>query len=185
MNTNDKAKKNNKGFLYPNSYKKKPTHPDYQGKIICEDQEILINAWENKEENSNKKYLSLRIFKKSEEPNNENKNESKDKPCYLNPNTYKNKATHPDYIGKMFLIDKDYKISAWENKDSHGKQYYSLSVQIFEEKPKTAQVQNTDDTLNQLEEDFLNKFDGPNYNLSDDVDLKTILNNDFDDDPFK
>ena len=33
--------------------------------------------------------------------------------------------------------------------------------------------------------DFLNKFDGTNYNLSDDVDLKTILNNDFDDDPFK
>ena len=104
---------------------------------------------------------------------------------FADPNTYKNKATHPDYIGKMFLIDKDYKISAWENKDSHGKQYYSLSVQIFEEKPKTTQVQNTDDTLNQLEEDFLNKFDGTNYNLSDDVDLKTILNNDFDDDPFK
>ena len=34
MNTNDRAKKNNKGFLYPNSYKKKPTHPDYQGKSL-------------------------------------------------------------------------------------------------------------------------------------------------------
>lgn len=53
--------KNNKGFLYPNSYKK-PTHPDYQGKIICEDQEILINAWENQEENSNKKISFLTYF---------------------------------------------------------------------------------------------------------------------------
>lgn len=83
-----------------------------------------------------KKYLSLRIFKKTKNPIMKTKNESKINHVILNPNTYKNKATHPDYIGKMFLIDKDYKISAWENKDSHGKQYYSLSVQIFEEKPK-------------------------------------------------
>jgi uncharacterized protein (DUF736 family) len=58
----EKNKNKNKGFLYPNINKTKPTHPDYIGKIILEieDKQIekRVAGWENTD-SSGKKYISI------------------------------------------------------------------------------------------------------------------------------
>ena len=51
-------KKDNRGYLYPNGNKSKPTHPDYTGTIITNGKEWRLAAWENKT-SEGKQYLSL------------------------------------------------------------------------------------------------------------------------------
>lgn len=55
---NDNVKKDNRGYLYPNSNKNKPTQPDFTGKVLVDGKEWRISAWENKTPEG-KKYLSL------------------------------------------------------------------------------------------------------------------------------
>ena len=55
---NDNAKKDNRGYLYPNKNKNKPTQPDYTGKVLIDGKELRISAWENQTPEGNK-YLSL------------------------------------------------------------------------------------------------------------------------------
>jgi hypothetical protein len=58
-NTKNKV---NKGFLYPNINKTKPTHPDYTGKISIELNGSIVEkrlaAWLNSDSNG-QKYLSI------------------------------------------------------------------------------------------------------------------------------
>lgn len=55
---NDSVKKDNRGYLYPNKNKNKPTQPDYTGKVLVDGKELRISAWENQTPEGNK-YLSL------------------------------------------------------------------------------------------------------------------------------
>jgi uncharacterized protein (DUF736 family) len=55
---NETAKKDNRGYLYPNKNKNKPTQPDYTGKVLIDGKELRISAWENQTPEGNK-YLSL------------------------------------------------------------------------------------------------------------------------------
>ncbi len=54
----ENVKKDNRGYLYPNKNKNKPTQPDYTGKVLVEGKELRISAWENQTPEGNK-YLSL------------------------------------------------------------------------------------------------------------------------------
>ena len=51
-------KKDNRGYLYRNNNKTKPTQPDFTGKITHQGKEIRLSAWENKSPEG-KQYLSL------------------------------------------------------------------------------------------------------------------------------
>lgn len=51
-------KKDNRGYLYPNKNKNKPTQPDFTGKALIDGKEWRIGAWENKTPEGNT-YLSL------------------------------------------------------------------------------------------------------------------------------
>ncbi len=73
----EQNKKDNRGYLYPNKNKNKPTQPDYTGKVIVNSKELKISAWENQTPEGNK-YLSIAF---SEPPAN------------TNPNLGENKAT--------------------------------------------------------------------------------------------
>lgn len=53
-------KKDNRGYLYPNTNKTKPTQPDFTGKVTIENKEWRLSAWENKTPEG-KKYLSLSV----------------------------------------------------------------------------------------------------------------------------
>ncbi len=55
---NEQVKKDNRGYLYPNKNKNKPTQPDFTGKVLVEGKEFRISAWENQTPEGNK-YLSL------------------------------------------------------------------------------------------------------------------------------
>ncbi len=55
---NEQVKKDNRGYLYPNKNKNKPTQPDFTGKVLVEGKEWRISAWENQTPEGNK-YLSL------------------------------------------------------------------------------------------------------------------------------
>lgn len=55
---NDNVKKDNRGYLYPNKNKNKPTQPDFTGKVLIDGKELRISAWENQTPEGNK-YLSL------------------------------------------------------------------------------------------------------------------------------
>ena len=55
---NDNVKKDNRGYLYPNKNKNKPTQPDFTGKVLVDGKELRISAWENQTPEGNK-YLSL------------------------------------------------------------------------------------------------------------------------------
>lgn len=59
MNMTD-IKKDNRGYLYPNNNKNKPTQPDHTGKITIEGKEWRLSAWENKSPDG-KKYLSINV----------------------------------------------------------------------------------------------------------------------------
>ena len=52
----------------------------------------------------------------------------KDNRGYLYPNTNKNKPTQPDFTGKVTIDNKEWRLSAWENKSPDGKKYLSISV---------------------------------------------------------
>lgn len=76
-------KKDNRGFLYPNKNKNKPTQPDYTGKVVVNSKELKISAWENQTPEGNK-YLSLAFSEivlpnqtenKQTDQNNENKDQ--------------------------------------------------------------------------------------------------------------
>lgn len=54
-------KNNNRGYLYPNANKNKPTQPDFTGKLTVDGKEWKINAWENKSPDG-KKFLSLSLL---------------------------------------------------------------------------------------------------------------------------
>lgn len=54
----ESVKKDNRGYLYPNKNKNKPTQPDYTGKALIDGKEWRIGAWENKTPEGNS-YLSL------------------------------------------------------------------------------------------------------------------------------
>lgn len=76
----DQVKKDNRGYLYPNKNKNKPTQPDYTGKCLVEGKEWRIGAWENKTPEGNT-YLSLSFTvplpPNSQSPIGENNTESK------------------------------------------------------------------------------------------------------------
>lgn len=55
---NEPIKKDNRGYLYPNKNKNKPTQPDFTGKALVDGKEWRISAWENQTPEGNK-YLSL------------------------------------------------------------------------------------------------------------------------------
>lgn len=78
MAEQNQNKKDNRGYLYPNSNKTKPTHPDYTGTVITDGKEWRLAAWEN-QSTDGKKYLSLIVsppltpeqqqqFKRNDEP---------------------------------------------------------------------------------------------------------------------
>lgn len=73
---NEIAKKDNRGYLYPNKNKNKPTQPDYTGKVLIDGKELRISAWENQTPEGNK-YLSLAFS--SVIPNEPNTNKSENK----------------------------------------------------------------------------------------------------------
>lgn len=52
------VKKDNRGYLYPNKNKTKPTQPDHTGKVLVDNKEWRISAWENKTPEGNS-YLSI------------------------------------------------------------------------------------------------------------------------------
>lgn len=54
----------------------------------------------------------------------------KDNRGYLYPNTNKNKPTQPDFTGKVTIDNKEWRLSAWENKSPDGKKYLSISVSV-------------------------------------------------------
>jgi len=70
---NDNLKKDNRGYLYPNKNKNKPTQPDFTGKVLIEGKEFRISAWENQTPEGNK-YLSLAFSLPT--PNQANDNQS-------------------------------------------------------------------------------------------------------------
>lgn len=98
----EQIKKDNRGYLYPNSNKNKPTQPDYTGTIIVDGKEQKLAAWENTSTDG-KKYLSIIVsplltpeqqaqFKRTDEPqeapnnnnNNAKENNAKEKEDYYN-----------------------------------------------------------------------------------------------------
>jgi uncharacterized protein (DUF736 family) len=72
----EQPKKDNRGYLYPNGNKTKPTHPDHTGTLMADGKEWRLAAWEN-QSTDGKKYFSIIIsppltnteqFKKTNEP---------------------------------------------------------------------------------------------------------------------
>ena len=56
----NEIKKDNKGYLYPNSNKSKPTQPDFTGKVTINNKEWRLSAWENVSPDG-KKYLNINV----------------------------------------------------------------------------------------------------------------------------
>lgn len=75
---NENAKKDNRGYLYPNKNKNKPTQPDYTGKVLIDGKELRISAWENQTPEGNK-YLSL-AFSPALPANEQSKPDNKSEP---------------------------------------------------------------------------------------------------------
>lgn len=71
---NENNKKDNRGYLYPNKNKNKPTQPDMTGKVMIEGKDWRISAWENQTPEGNK-YLSL-AFSPPIKSNNEQVNKT-------------------------------------------------------------------------------------------------------------
>lgn len=67
----EQQKKDNRGYLYPNVNKIKPTQPDHIGKVVSEGKEWNIAAWENTASDG-KKYLSLSLTVPLPNTNNSN-----------------------------------------------------------------------------------------------------------------
>jgi hypothetical protein len=72
---NDNVKKDNRGYLYPNKNKNKPTQPDFTGKVVIDGKELRISAWENQTPEGNK-YLSLAFSLPVPNQGNENQGSS-------------------------------------------------------------------------------------------------------------
>lgn len=95
-------KKDNRGYLYPNTNKTKPTQPDFTGKVTIENKEWRLSAWENKTPEG-KKYLSLSVSPPLENtpgapPTNNN---------YNNQNNQKSNTKSTPDISKDELDDLD------------------------------------------------------------------------------
>lgn len=56
----NEIKKDNRGYLYPNINKNKPTQPDFTGKATIDNKEWRLSAWENVSPDG-KKYLSISV----------------------------------------------------------------------------------------------------------------------------
>jgi uncharacterized protein (DUF736 family) len=68
-------------------------------------------------------------------------------------NEYKKTDQQPDFKGNITINGKNFKLSAWKNKGKEGKNFISLKIDTYEDKPKTPEIP-TKSVLN----DFLNDF---------------------------
>lgn len=71
----NEIKKDNKGYLYPNGNKSKPTQPDFTGKITINNKEWRLSAWENVSPDG-KKYLNINVSLPLENSPNPQNNKS-------------------------------------------------------------------------------------------------------------
>lgn len=79
----ENVKKDNRGYLYPNKNKNKPTQPDFTGKALVDGKEWRIGAWENKTPEGNS-YLSL-AFTVPLPPNESTKEDNKESSIQTKP----------------------------------------------------------------------------------------------------
>lgn len=105
----------------------------------------------------------------------------KDNRGYLYPNTNKNKPTQPDFTGKVTIDNKEWRLSAWENKSPDGKKYLSISVSVPLENnqpgPGGQPIQKNNNKINQ-------ESHKPDITQDDLEDLDAILKLTDDDNPF-
>lgn len=127
MAEQNQTKKDNRGYLYPNGNKTKPTHPDHTGTIIIDGKESRMAAWENTTTDG-KRYLSIitspplspeqqNQFKRTDEPqaapinNNSNSNSNnettKTQQDYYNTNSYENSSDDSDEVLAQILKGSD------------------------------------------------------------------------------
>lgn len=82
---NNIPKKENKGFLFVNQNKNKPSQPDQTGRILIEGKEFRLSAWESVSQDG-KKYLSLAVTPYFPPVNNNTNNNTN--------NNYQNKVNN-------------------------------------------------------------------------------------------
>jgi hypothetical protein len=68
-------------------------------------------------------------------------------------NEYKKTDQQPDFKGNITINGKNFKLSAWKNKGQGGKNFISLKIDTYEEKPITPEV-----PTKSVLDDFLNDF---------------------------
>ena len=99
---NETKKDSNKGYLYPNSNKTKPTQPDFTGKATIENKEWRLAAWENKTPEG-KKYLSITVSPPLENASQSNVTNNN----YQNKKPDSHQQNHQSDISKEELDDLD------------------------------------------------------------------------------
>lgn len=97
-------KNSNRGYLYPNANKNKPTQPDFTGKLTVDGKEWKINAWENKSPEG-KKFLSLSLLIPLQTSNTNNQTNT-------NTNANQNQETKEDKIKPSSNISEDFDLDA-------------------------------------------------------------------------
>jgi uncharacterized protein (DUF736 family) len=68
-------------------------------------------------------------------------------------NEYKKTDKQPDFKGNITINGKKFNLSAWKNKGQGGKNFISLKIDTYEEKPITPEV-----PTKSVLDDFLNDF---------------------------
>ena len=115
----------------------------------------------------------------------------KDHRGFLHPNGNKTKPTQPDYTGNIMIEGKEWRLAAWENKNSEGKAYLSIisspplspeqQNQFKQNKDNANNSSNSESGAANSAETKQNNY----YNQSQDLDdLDDILKNADDDNPF-
>lgn len=99
----------------------------------------------------------------------------KDNRGYLYPNKNKTKPTQPDHTGKVLVDNKEWRISAWENKTPEGTSYLSISF--------TPPLPPQQKVVSELEVNKQQETKEVKNNIDDDLDLDAILGSS-DEDPF-
>ncbi len=69
---------NNTGALFTNRNRTEARHPDFVGKVMCEDKEYYISAWKKKGKSGNWLSLALREFVPRESEYNGNRIDEND-----------------------------------------------------------------------------------------------------------
>lgn len=115
----------------------------------------------------------------------------KDMRGYLYPNSNKTKPTHPDYTGTCLINGQEYRIAAWGNKTSEGKEYLSIVLNVPltpEQQNELKQKRENNNTGNNTSNNPNNSEEGRNKDRSEenliDDDISEILNFTEDENPF-